>query len=101
MNGSSLALRLTSYARRASFYKQKKILLIRSGHSFIDRFYIPEGIRFKLIRKRFIHLYSFDPQKLDWFGRLIFKLKPADPYKGGGIRYVGRPIRLKKRRVKL
>jgi len=99
-NGSRLRLRLTSYARRAMFYKNKKMLLVRSGHSYTDRFVIPRGIYFRLYKKRTFVMYSFNFQKLCNFGRTLFNLKPADPYNGGGVRYIGRHIKLKKHRVK-
>ena len=54
--GKIIRLRMVGYARRALYYKKKKILLIKSGHSFTDRLKIPDKIRFKLIKKRFFYL---------------------------------------------
>ena len=54
----------------------------------------PEGIRFQ-VEKDIVSVLGADKEKVGQVAAYIRKLRPADPYKGKGIRYEGEEIKLK------
>ena len=54
----------------------------------------PEGIRFQ-VEKDIVSVLGADKEKVGQMAAYIRKLRPADPYKGKGIRYEGEEIKLK------
>ena len=45
--------------------------------------------------KNTIHIECIDKQLLGYFAALVREIKPPEPYKGKGIRYVGEHVRRK------
>lgn len=45
--------------------------------------------------KNVIHLSGIDKQQVGYFAALVREIKPPEPYKGKGIRYVGEYVRRK------
>jgi large subunit ribosomal protein L6 len=58
---------------------------------FLD---IPEGLTLA-VEKNIIILTSIDKQKIGQFAANIRKVRPPEPYKGKGIRYLGEKVRRK------
>ncbi len=54
----------------------------------------PEGITFQLEGPR-VHVQGIDKERVGQVAANIRKLRPPDPYKGKGIRYVGEHVRRK------
>ncbi|RLD18176.1 MAG: 50S ribosomal protein L6 [Caldiserica bacterium] len=69
-------------------------LQIEVGYSHPVFYKIPEGVSVK-VEKNIIHLSSPDKQKLGQVAAEIRRIRPPEPYKGKGIRYVGEHIRRK------
>ncbi len=55
---------------------------------------LPEGIEAK-IENNVLSITGTDKQKVGEFAALVRKLKPVEPYKGKGFRYVGEAVRRK------
>lgn len=64
---------------------QQNVLKIELGHSSFTYFKIPQCIKIFHKRDRLI-LLSFQKDELAKFSHFIFKLRPADVYKGKGVR---------------
>ncbi len=45
--------------------------------------------------KNVIHITGIDKQQVGYFSALVREIKPPEPYKGKGIRYVGEYVRRK------
>jgi large subunit ribosomal protein L6 len=45
--------------------------------------------------KNMIHISGVDKQQVGYFAALVREIKPPEPYKGKGIRYVGEYVRRK------
>jgi len=58
---------------------------------FLD---IPLGLE-ALIEKSIITISGFDKQRVGKFAAVVRKIKPPEPYKGKGIRYLGEKVRRK------
>jgi large subunit ribosomal protein L6 len=58
---------------------------------FLD---IPQGLE-AVIEKSIITISGFDKQKVGQFAAVVRKIKPPEPYKGKGIRYLGEKVRRK------
>ncbi len=55
---------------------------------------VPEGIRVE-IKDNVLSVFGIDKQKVGQFSAEIRSLKPVEPYKGKGFRYVGEIVRRK------
>jgi large subunit ribosomal protein L6 len=55
---------------------------------------IPEGLEVK-VEGNVLSVAGIDRQKVGQFAAVIKKLKPVEPYKGKGFRYVGEEVRRK------
>jgi len=66
-------------------------LVLNLGFSHPIRISKPEGIDFR-VEKNIIIVSGIDKQKVGQIAAKIRKLRPPDPYKGKGIRYVGEII---------
>jgi large subunit ribosomal protein L6 len=58
---------------------------------FLD---IPQGLE-AVIEKSIITISGFDKQRVGQFAAVVRKIKPPEPYKGKGIRYLGEKVRRK------
>jgi large subunit ribosomal protein L6 len=64
------------------------------GFSHPVRIKAPEGIKF-LVEKNIITVLGVDLEKVSQIAAKIRKVKPPEPYKGKGIRYLGEVIKRK------
>ncbi len=71
-----------------------KFLELKVGFTHLVRVEAVEGIEFK-VEKNIITVSGADKQKVGEIAAKIRKVKPAEPYKGKGIKYVGEVIRRK------
>jgi large subunit ribosomal protein L6 len=56
----------------------------------------PEGISFAVDEKaRIIHVQGFDREQVGQMTADLRKIRPPEPYKGKGLRYVGEKVRRK------
>ncbi|GIG69880.1 50S ribosomal protein L6 [Phytomonospora endophytica] len=55
----------------------------------------PEGITFSVERPTLFHVEGIDKQKVGEVSANIRKIRPPEPYKGKGVKYVGEHIRRK------
>jgi len=69
-------------------------LVLRVGFSHSVKIRAPEGINFS-IEKNIITVSGIDKEKVYQFAAKIRKVKPPEPYKGKGIRYLGEQVRRK------
>lgn len=69
-------------------------VLFSLGYSKPVEFSIPEEIEIKVERQR-VSVSGIDKQKVDQVAAEIRALRPPDPYKQKGIRYVGEALRKK------
>jgi len=69
-------------------------LVLEVGFSHPVKMEIPEGIEVS-IDKNIITIEGIDKQLVGEFAARIKKVRPPDPYKGKGIRYLGEKIKLK------
>lgn len=74
--------------------KEGKDLVFTVGFSHPVRFPIPEGIE-AVVEENRITLKGIDRQLVGQVAAQIRRIKPPDPYKGKGIRYLGEEIKLK------
>lgn len=71
----------------------KKITLAL-GFSHPVEMIIPEGLEAK-IENNILTISGIDKQQVGEFAAVVRKLKPVEPYKGKGFRYVGEVVRRK------
>ena len=69
-------------------------LVLEVGFSHPVKKEIPEGLRVS-VEKNIITVEGIDKQLVGEFAAQIRKVRPPDPYKGKGIRYLGERIKLK------
>ena len=74
------------------FNPQGKKLTINAGYSHPVVMEVPEGITVKGVSNTEIELESIDKIKIGEFAANIRKVRPPEPYKGKGIKYVGEHI---------
>lgn len=69
-------------------------LLLNVGFSHLVEIKTPPGIKFSL-EKNIIVVFGADKELVGQTAAIVRKVKPPEPYKGKGIRYVGEVIRRK------
>lgn len=69
-------------------------LTMALGFSHPVEMIIPEGLTVK-IENNIMTIAGADKQRVGEFAAVVRKLKPVEPYKGKGFRYVGEKVRLK------
>ena len=72
-----------------------KDLVLNVGHSHQDRMTPPEGITVEVPSPNSIVLKGYDKQKLGQFASEVRGIRPPEPYKGKGIKYVDEVVRRK------
>ncbi len=71
-------------------------LVLHVGYSHSVRITPPEGIEFEIdTRARLIKVKGVDKQQVGQVAADIRKVRPPEPYKGKGIRYLGEYVRRK------
>jgi large subunit ribosomal protein L6 len=74
---------------------QDKALKLSLGFSHPILYPIPEGIRVEIEKQTQITVKGTDKQQVGIVAAKLRSIKPPEPYKGKGIRYVGERIRKK------
>ncbi len=69
-------------------------LILETGFSHKVKMKIPEGLKIT-VAKNVISILGADKQVVGEFAAIIKKIKPPEPYKGKGIRYVNEKIKKK------
>ncbi len=69
-------------------------LVLHIGFTHLVKIEAPEGINF-VVEKNIISVLGIDKGKVSQVAAKIRKVRPAEPYKGKGIRYLGEVIRRK------
>ncbi len=72
-----------------------KELVLEVGYSHPVVYPIPEGVSIQTPKPTQIVVEGIDKQKVGQVAAEIRKIRPPEPYKGKGIRYVGEKIRRK------
>lgn len=91
-DGYQKQLEIEGIGYRASV--EGKVLELKVGFSHLVKIEAPEGIDLKA-EKNIITVSGPDKQKVGEIAAKIRKIKPAEPYKGKGIKYLGEVIRRK------
>jgi len=79
-------------------YKAKmngKILVLQVGYSHSVKYDIPEDVEVKVLQETKITVFGIDKELVGQVAARIRKVKPCEPYKGKGIKYVGEIIKRK------
>ena len=74
---------------------QDKALKLSLGFSHPILFPIPEGIKVEVEKQTLITIRGIDKQQVGILAAKLRSIKPPEPYKGKGIRYLGERIRKK------
>lgn len=74
---------------------QDKALKISLGFSHPVIFPIPEGIKVEVEKQTLVTIRGIDKQQVGILAAKLRSIKPPEPYKGKGIRYVGEHVRKK------
>lgn len=90
--GFKKQLELQGVGYRASLQGKNLQLLVGFSHPVIIE--APEGISFH-VEKEIITIEGFDAYVVGQIAANIRKVRPPEPYKGKGIRYVGEHVRRK------
>jgi len=72
-----------------------KTLKLIVGYSHPVDMQIPEGIKVSVDRNVIVRIDGVSAQKVGQFAADIRSVRPPEPYKGKGIRYVGERVRRK------
>ncbi len=70
-------------------------LMLQVGFSHIVEIPLPSGIKAVVERNNLIHIQGIDKETVGEIAAKIRAVRPADPYKGKGIKYAGERLRLK------
>ena len=73
----------------------KNALKLTLGFSNPILYPIPEGIRLEVEKQTVITVKGIDKQQVGTVAAKLRSIKPPEPYKGKGIRYLGEHIRKK------
>ncbi len=71
-----------------------KEIILNVGFSHPVKIEIPEGLEVS-VQKNIIVVSGIDKELVGHFASIIRRIKPAEPYKGKGIKYFGEKIRRK------
>ncbi len=74
---------------------QDRVLRLSLGFSHPVLFPIPEGIKIEVEKQTLITVKGIDKQQVGSIAAKLRSIKPPEPYKGKGIRYLGEQIRKK------
>jgi large subunit ribosomal protein L6 len=74
---------------------QGKKLILNVGYSHPVEMAVPEGLKASVDRNVIIKIEGADRQQVGQFAANIRSVRPPEPYKGKGIRYLGEHVRRK------
>jgi len=84
--------------------KGENLLIFTLGYSHELAVVLPAGVKAEIIQERGqplrIRLESIDKQLIGQVAAILRGLRPPDPYKGKGVRYVGEVLRLRQGKAK-
>jgi hypothetical protein len=94
-------LEIVGYHRRSWLRESKNYLVLKLilGYSYIEKYYIPQIIRFVLRKRRVFSLKSMKHSQFQNIINHIISLNATSAYKRTGIVPFKIPLKLKKRRV--
>lgn len=92
-SGFEKKLEIRGIGYRASL-EDKNLLKLEVGFSHPVEIEIPSQVNIS-VEKNIISIYGIDKQKVGEFAAKIRKIRPPEPYKGKGIRYLGEIVRKK------
>ncbi|MCH8889719.1 MAG: 50S ribosomal protein L6 [Myxococcales bacterium] len=72
-----------------------KVLKLTVGYSHPVDMSIPEGLKVSVDRNVILRVEGISAQKVGEFSANVRSVRPPEPYKGKGIRYVGERVRRK------
>ena len=72
-----------------------KTLKLNVGYSHPVNMPIPEGLKVSVDRNVIVRIEGISAQKVGQFAANVRSVRPPEPYKGKGIRYVGEHVRRK------
>lgn len=75
--------------------KRGRNLVLHLGFSHPVEFEAPEGIDLEVENPTLVHVRGIDKQLVGAVAAEIRQIRPPEPYKGKGIRYVGEQVRRK------
>lgn len=73
---------------------KEKELILSVGFSHLVKMIIPEGLTVS-VEKNIVIISGMNKEDVGQFAAVIRKVRPAEPYKGKGIKYFGEVIRRK------
>jgi len=91
--GFEKRLEIIGIGFRADF--QDKVLKLSLGFSHPILYPIPEGIKVEVEKQTQITIKGMDKQQVGIVAAKLRSIKPPEPYKGKGLRYIGERIRKK------
>lgn len=91
--GFTIGLEIHGTGYRAD--AQSNVLNMSLGYSHPVQFLLPEGIKATVERQTVIRLEGIDRELIGQTAARIRALRPAEPYKGKGVRYAGEHIHRK------
>ena len=91
--GFSKTLKIEGVGYRAA--QKGKDLEISVGYSNPVVYLIPEGIEVEVAEPTLLHVRGTDKQQVGQTAAEIRKIRPPEPYKGKGIRYIDERVRRK------
>ena len=91
--GFSVELELVGVGYRVSLESPNLSLAI--GYKHLVKYPIPENLKVEVPSQTSIKIWGIDKQKVGLFASKVRALKPPEPYKGKGIRYLGEVVRKK------
>lgn len=92
-SGWNKGLELIGVGYRAAL--EQNTLVLNVGFSHQVKFPAPEGITFEVSDNTKINIKGIDKQLVGETAAQIRKIRPPEPYKGKGIRYIGEVVRKK------
>lgn len=92
-NGFERILEINGVGYSASLEGDK--LMLKIGFSHIVEVPLPSGIKAVIEKNNRIHIQGIDKEIVGEVAAKIRAIRPADPYKGKGIKYAGEKLRLK------
>ncbi len=92
LNGYEKKLQIEGVGYKANL--EGEVLTLMLGFSHPVKVNKEEGVNF-LVEKNIITISGIDKQKVGQLAAKIRAIKPPEPYKGKGIRYVGEQVRRK------
>ena len=89
----AVELEIQGVGYRAEASGKKLTLLL--GFSHPVEMEVPEGLKVSVDRNVIVRIEGIDRRQVGQFAADVRKLRPPEPYKGKGVRYVGEHIRRK------